>query len=92
MTIHAGVSLPGPFFIAFPVGNIAAAIAWIAMSPFILVIWIGYMMIKGVIWATIKLTGAGIQAGLHANDLRIEAREPRLSADEQAFLDGIMNR
>jgi len=55
MTIHAGASLPGPFFIAFPIAGPALGIIGIALLPFAFVIWIGINLFIGLGWLALQL-------------------------------------
>ena len=70
MTIRAGASLPGPFFISFPIAGPALGIIGIAVLPFAFVIWIGINLFIGLGWLigktiqhlVIPAAGAAVEA------------------------------
>ncbi|MCJ7726666.1 MAG: hypothetical protein MUP76_09810 [Acidimicrobiia bacterium] len=99
MTVHAGVSLPGPFFIAFPVLPIVGGLFGLILLPAYLMfymvvgmLWLMGALLYGIVWLAAKAIGISLNIGLEARDARAMRIEASRTPDEQAFLDEIMNR
>lgn len=96
MSIRAGVSLPGPFFLILPVGGPILGLLGLLILPMLFMVWLMVvfcvLMFRLIALIVGAVVPAAVNAGLHANDLRIEARNSRLTADEQAFIDSLGRR
>jgi hypothetical protein len=94
MTLYAGTSLPGPFFIAFPVLPIVGgalfpflAIGYVMFYMVVGTLWLMGLLLYAIVWCIAKAVGHGFQFAIAHRDTR-----PALTTDEQAFLDRIMDR
>lgn len=82
MTVHLGVGLPGPFFIAFPVLPLVGGIFGLILIPAYLMfylllggLWLMGLMAYAIVWCLAKLVGQGFKFAIAARDDRREAED-----------------
>lgn len=88
MTIHAGASLPGPFFVAFPIipwiGGALGLIlipAYLMFYLFVGGLWLVGLLLYAIVWLAAQALGRGFDFAITQRDT-----PPALTDDERDFL------